>query len=77
VTLPHVSLRKDGLLSTPTQKGATPHDAIAEAWNAFSNAEAVVVVDVPGKPRRVLRWNTFMWVDLDPMAGTDAEGMKP
>lgn len=69
VSLPYVELRERGMLVSPTQKGGTPHEAIAAAWNQHSHADAVVVVTVPGKPRRVLRWNTFMWIDLDPNTG--------
>lgn len=68
VNLPNVELRKGGLLVTPTQKGADPHEAIVAAWNDYGASDAVVVVSRPGYPRRVLRWNTFMWVDLDPNA---------
>lgn len=71
VSLPHVSLKQGALLSTPTQKGETPHEAIAQAWHTFAAPDAVVVVDIPGKPRRSLRWRVCMWVDLDGAAQSE------
>lgn len=74
VALPHVTLCRGGTATTPTQCGKDPSDALKQAWDAYGASDAIVLVDRPGAPRRTLRWNTFMWVDLDPRTG---EGEQP
>jgi hypothetical protein len=77
VTMSYVEVLKQGMLSSPTQKGATPQEAVFDAWTTYSAKNAVVVVSLPGKPRRVLRWDTCMWIDLDSQAGMVAGSEHP
>jgi hypothetical protein len=68
----HASLRVeiggDGILRGIAGHGPTPQAAVDELWRNATNipASLCLIVDAYGDDRRKVRWNGFMWVDVQP-----------
>lgn len=60
-SLPGLEVKGRNTLSSPTQKGKTPEEAVEQAWIGYAEADTYLVSrDKDGK-RRAIRWNGFMW----------------
>ncbi len=54
---------KPSVLESPTQSGKDPSAAVEEAWDQYSRADRVVLNSYK-ENRREVRWNGFMWEDV-------------
>lgn len=52
-------VEREIFLRSPTQRGATPHDAVNEAWEEYTKIGAVVKCK-----DRYYEWTSFMWADV-------------
>ena len=60
-----VERREGGCLSGGHQSGEEPIEAIRELWEWMSEPGYYLVLNALGSDRKAVRWNGFMWVDVD------------
>ena len=63
-----VEIKEEGCLASPTQRGATPRAAVEECWIQYTKlaADRYLVVNAMARDsRRHIRWNGFMWQELE------------
>lgn len=66
VHLSGVEIGGDGMLRTSSADGATPQEAVRNAWQRITRLEPgqYLVLNAAGPNRRQVRWNGFMWADV-------------
>jgi hypothetical protein len=69
VAQPQKGVHSGGILRSPYGNGRTPEEAVENHWFALTSEVAPdeYVVLHPGDSvrRRAVRWNGFMWADVD------------
>ena len=59
----------DGFLTSPTQSGKTPQEAVEQCWKQYVDDlshEEYLFGGIPGDTKAV-KWNGFMWQDASHM----------
>lgn len=65
----------DSVLGNRYGNGETPEAAVRDHWRQHVDElrpDAFIVLSGSGKPRRHVRWNGYMWVDLPVECGVRA-----
>lgn len=59
-------IKRGSMLSSPTQRGATPEEAVEMAWKQFTELKPgeYLVLNAYARERRCVRWNGFMWEEV-------------
>lgn len=65
VSLPQVDLAVDGMLTSVGETGESPEDAVHATWETLTRAGAVLALRAMQPNRRNVKWNGFMWVDVE------------
>lgn len=70
VTLPSVEIGGDGLLCSAGESGTSPANAVAKTWLQIATLEPPrrLVIRAMQNSRREVRWNGFMWEDVEKLA---------
>lgn len=67
VYLPGVEIGGNGMLTRVKGDGNSPATAITCAWQTIENLKAPlrIIINAMRNNRREVRWNGFMWEDVD------------
>lgn len=79
---PMIEIKDGGILRSTWWAGNMPSECLDKAFRELTQlpADRYVVLDADGPNRRGLRWNGFMWADVerrDPAAVVEAKEQKP
>lgn len=68
VVVPSVEIGGNGILESPAVSGRTPQEAIELEWESLTKIKAgrFLVVNAMKSTRRHVRWNGYMWEDVQP-----------
>ena len=62
-----VEVKQGSILASLYGNGATPEAAVRDHWQQLTDLkpDEVIVLSAAGPNRRHVRWNGFMWTDVD------------
>lgn len=63
-------VKDDALLRSVSGRGTTPEAAVGDCWQYVTELKPREAIVVSDSPRRYVRWNGYMWADVD------AEGIE-
>lgn len=65
VTMQNVERKENGCLSSGCDSGKSPECAITSRWIWATSSEHYLVINAYKANRRAVKWNGFMWEDVE------------